>query len=172
MSVPHLEALLEDGVSVVDSGFAIHLASSEVSKGKALLRVLKFSSSFTIEVQNGGWRFDFDASIKLFGLAKLDGRGYLDSKGNFSVSLSGQLWIGESDFGLGGHFNIHMSSENLTDHAGNPYYRFTLGGGASAEVRAFGLTVAGLWVGFDVGIEGYGRKKVELRATVKVTIGY
>ena len=53
----------------------------------AILKVLKFNAGFKVQVLNGGWRFDFNASLDFFGLVTLDGYGFLDSDGNFDFDL-------------------------------------------------------------------------------------
>src|SRR5207302_6596593 len=96
---------------------------------------------------------------------------FLDSKGNFDVQLSGQMIIGSSSFGLIGSFHFRVRSQATLDAIGNPYYVFELSGGASVEVRVFGITLAGVGLDFSFHAEGAGRTKIELSVTVKIDLG-
>ena len=44
--------------------------------------------------------------VGLFGIATLHGLGYIDSDGNFELSLSGRMVIGSDSFGLIGEFEV------------------------------------------------------------------
>ncbi len=135
-----------------------------------ILKVLKFNASFTIEIVSGEWRFDFSADISFFGLATLSSYGWLDSSGNFDIYLSGDLTLGSSSFGLSGGFYFRVQSICTTDSSGNPYYRFSLSGGASVKARVFGVKVKGIELDFSFYAEGAGTVKIELSVTVKIKV--
>jgi hypothetical protein len=86
----------------------------------SVLKVLKFNASFTVRVQNGGWRFDFSAALDFFGLVTLQASGWLDSGGNFDILLNGHFQIGSSSFGLSGGASFHVWAIVTQDNTGNP----------------------------------------------------
>ena len=45
-------------------------------------------------------RFDFNASIDFFGILTIDAFGWIDSRGNFDVTLEGRLELGGGGFGV------------------------------------------------------------------------
>ncbi|HXG48652.1 MAG TPA: calcium-binding protein, partial [Methylomirabilota bacterium] len=135
-----------------------------------ILKVLKFDAGFDIIVRDNYWRFGFNANIDFFSLVELQGSGYLDSRGNFDISLRGEFVLGTRSFGLIGEFHFRLVSEYLTDNTGNPYYRFILSGGAAVEARVFGITLAGVGLSFEFRAEGAGRVEIELSVTVQIKI--
>ena len=105
--------------------------------------------------------------MNFFGIASLSGTIMLKSNGDFDVSLNGGMTIGSSDFGLRGDFSIRVFSLHYDD----VHYRFGLSGSASVKVRAFGVTLAGVGIGFDFGVDtanadSHGRVKIELKVHV------
>ena len=73
-----------------------------------ILELLIFDAGFTVRVANGGWRFDFNAEIDFFGIVTINGHGFLDSKGNFDITLQGRFVIGTDDFGLSGQATFRV----------------------------------------------------------------
>ncbi len=131
----------------------------------SLLQVLNFNASITIAVSSttlstlqvgpvtipagtttGGWYFEVNASVNFFGIATLQGAIYLDADGDFTVSLSGGITIGSSSFGLSGGFTFLITSQH-DDYGG---YRLEVSGSANVSVNAFGISLAGIGVSFDV----------------------
>ena len=113
-----------------------------------ILELLIFDASFSVRVANGGWRFDFNAESTSSGLVTIDGHGFLDSKGNFDITLQGRFVIGSDDFGLSGQATFRVWNTTTSDPSGNPIYDFGLSIDASLRARLFGITLAG--VGFNV----------------------
>ena len=62
-------------------------------------------------------------------------------------SSPGYMQIGSSSFGLRGDFSIGITSIHETTPT--EYYYFRLAGSASVKVRAFGVTLVGLGIGFE-----------------------
>ena len=107
-----------------------------VSGSVDILKVFDFNASMTIYVgpdpntgAEGYWSFNANANISFFGLATLGGTIFLDSDGNFQISLSGQIVLGSSDFRLVGQFNIFVQSTG--PKPGAEYYTLS-----SAAARA------------------------------------
>ena len=123
-------------------------------------------------VRNGGWRFDFVAEIDFFGILKINGHGFVDSRGNFDITLQGHFVIGTEDFGLSGDATFRVWNITTSDSSGNPVYDFGLSISASLRAKLFGITLAG--VGFNVTFAASnrdsdgGRVKIELSITVEV----
>ena len=63
--------------------------------------------------------------------------------------------LGSDDFGLVGNFNFQVTSQHyfIGTDTSNAYYRFCLGASASVKVRAFGITLAGVSLGFEVRLD-------------------
>ena len=138
-----------------------------------ILKVLDFNASMTIYVgpdpntgAEGYWSFNANASVSFFGLATLSGSIFLDSDGNFRISLSGQIVLGSSDFGLVGQFSIFVESQAPTSSA--PFYTFELSGSASVSLNVFGISLAGLGVSFDFKAQGSGRVPITLSFDVSI----
>ena len=138
-----------------------------------ILKVLDFNASMTIFVgpdpntgAEGYWSFNANASVSFFGLATLSGSIFLDSDGNFRISLSGQIVLGSSDFGLVGQFSIFVESQAPTPSA--PFYTFELSGSASVSLNVFGISLAGLGVSFDFKAQGTGRVPITLSFDVSI----
>ena len=132
-----------------------------------ILKVFDFNASMTIYVgpdpntgAEGYWSFNANANMSFFGLATLSGTIFLDSDGNFRINLNGQIVLGSSDFGLVGQFSIFVESQAPTPTA--PYYTFELSGSASVSLNVFGISLAGLGVGFDFKAQGTGKVPITL----------
>src|SRR5689334_7639609 len=97
-----------------------------------------------IQVSNGGWSFRASISADFFGLATLSGSIFLDSNGNFDIRLSGRMVLGSEDYGIVGSFSIQVTSLHREDGT----YLFVLAGSASVKVRAFGISLGGISLGF------------------------
>ncbi len=140
----------------------------------AVFEVLRFNTELRVVVRNGGWRFDFVAEIDFFGILKIDGHGFVDSRGNFDITLEGHFVIGTEDFGLSGDATFRVWNITSSDSSGNPVYDFGLSISASLKAKLFGITLAG--VGFNVTFAASsrdsdgGRVRIELSITVEVTI--
>jgi Ca2+-binding RTX toxin-like protein len=141
-----------------------------------LLKILKFDASITVVVGGlagtGHWFFDASASIDFFGIATLSGHVHLTDTGDFTVSLNGRMVLGSDDYGIVGEFSIFVQSLHRSDGT----YRFELSGSASVKVRAFGITVGGVSVGFDFVVDTAtagpdGRVKIELSVHISVDFG-
>jgi hypothetical protein len=137
----------------------------DVRGSVSLLKVLSFDAALRIAFTDGNWRLDASADIDFFGIARLSGTVFLDSKGNFRVRLSGRMALGSDDFGLVGSFSIEVRS---TFDEPSGIYTFRLAGSASVRVRAFGITLAGVGLSFSVSVSGSGRVPIVLEVTVVI----
>jgi len=139
-----------------------------------VLEVLKFDADFSIKVGGslgpGQWRFDFDTGIDFFGLMTLDGYGYIDSLGNFDINLDGYMQLGPNGFCIKGTFHFNITSENIPDLTGNPYYYFDLTLSASVSAEVFGITLASVGLSASFHAEGAGRQPLTLTIKVKIKI--
>ena len=63
--------------------------------------------------------------------------------------------LGSDDYGLVGNFNFQVTSQHyfIGTDTSNTYYRFYIGASASVKVRAFGITLAGVSLGFEVRLD-------------------
>ena len=159
-------------LGVAGNSFLLALSGEVV-----IFEVLRFDASFSVVVRNGGWRFDFSAGIDFFGILTINGSGFLDSRGNFDITLQGRFVIGSDDFGLSGQATFRVWNIVSADTSGNPIYDFGLSIDASLRARLFGITLAG--VGFNVtfsassrdGDASGGRVKIQLSVTVSIDLG-
>ena len=177
----------------VDPGFLLRLSGKV-----AILKVLNLDANLLIEYKDptstaGGWSWHLhaDASVDFFGLAQLSGTVDIYDNGDFNVALHGRMVLGSDDFGLVGQFDFQITSTHyIADDDGRTYYRFFLGASASVKVRAFGITFAGIGLGFEVRLDTHAANadggvpivasvyvSVDLGlfsvgGTVSVTIGY
>src|ERR1041385_2781397 len=149
----------------IDPGFVLDI-HGQIS----ILKILNFDAGVKVVVGDHFWSFQINADISFFGIASLHGRGYIDSNGNFDISLSGRMVIGSDSFGLVGDFEVHITSivSIVNDRS---YYRFDLGGSAHVRARLFGITIAGLGLGFNFHAEGQGRVPVTLEVEVEIDLG-
>ena len=150
-------------------GVAANTFVLELTGKVEILKVIKFDASMRVVVGAGGWSFNASASMDFFGIARLGGSIFLDSKGNFDIQLRGEMVLGSRSFGLIGTFNFRVRSQSSIVNA-NPYYVFELSGSARVEARVFGITLAGLGLGFSFRAEGAGRVKIELSVTVEIDL--
>ena len=165
-------------VGVAANSFLLDLNGSV-----SILKVLNFEAGLRIVVANGGWSFNAFVTLDFFGLASLSGTVALNSRGDFSINISGFLQLGSSSFGLRGDFSFSITScvrggaleiaPCSTTPGADGTYVLQLSGSASVKVRAFGITLAGVGLSFRFAVDTAtagpdGRVKIEL--TVKVTI--
>ncbi|HSF97125.1 MAG TPA: calcium-binding protein, partial [Ornithinibacter sp.] len=151
----------------------------------SILKVLNFDAGLRIVVANGGWSFNAFVTLDFFGIASLSGTVALNSRGDFSINISGFLQLGSSSFGLRGDFSFSITScvrggaleiaPCSTTPGADGTYVLQLSGSASVKVRAFGITLAGVGLSFSFSVDTAtagpdGRVKIELRVKVTVTI--
>ena len=146
-----------------------------------ILKVIKFDAGLRVTVTSGRWAANANASMDFFGLATLSGSIFLNSAGDFDIRLSGEMVIGSRSFGIVGSFYFQLTARtfapgdplnpNPNKLDPNPWYVFRLAGGASVELRAFGLTFGGIGVDFSFGAEGYGSTEIRLSITVSIDFG-
>ncbi len=153
-------------------GIAAHSFYLALNGEVSILEVLNFDAGFSIIVRNGGWRFDFHADIDVFGILTLTGSGFLDSNGNFDITVSGALNLGGGGFGLFGSATFHIWNTTTLSTSGNPIYSFGLSISAELSVKAFGITIAGVRfnASFTANNVDTPRVEVKLSVTVGVTI--
>jgi hypothetical protein len=123
-----------------------------------------------VEVQGNEWSLRVNASMNFFGIVTLSANVFLDSKGNFDISLQGSMRLGTSGFGLFGDFHFRVRSQVIADNFGNPYFIFELSGGASVRAKLFGITLAGLGLDFSFRAEGNGTVPIILTVKVRIKI--
>jgi hypothetical protein len=135
----------------------------------------------------GKWSVAFNASMSFFGLATMAASGWFDSNGYFDISLDGGLTLGTSDFGLVAsfHFRVGFGERLKTDANNNTLqvdpdndgvftntteteYYFLVEASGSAKLRAFGITLAGISIGFSVTAKGEGRVPVVVSAQATI----
>jgi len=148
---------VHDGIA--DNSFLLDL------HGKIeILAVLNFESSFKMVVANGAWRIDFASRMDFFGLVTLNANGWLQSNGYFHIVLDGRLVLGTNSFGLVGTLGFEVWYDDVS---------FGLAIAGSVQLRAFGLTFAGL--GAEARFEVFtdlvdARVKVEMSLTVTIDL--
>ncbi len=145
----------------VERGFKLQLTGSVT-----LLKLFSFNAGFTIEVGKtsatdssfaaGDWYLDAYAGLSFFGFG-LSGSIFLNSDGNFSLTLSGRMQLGGSFMGIRGDFHLEISF--LThEQDGIVWYTLFIGGGASVEVYFdFKLFEISLGVGLDLSVSADSR---------------
>ena len=161
------------------AGFTIARKSFllEVSGEVSFLEVLTFEAGFRVEVGGvrgeGNWRVSFNAGINFFGLAQMTAYGWFTSEGFFDITLDGGITLGTSDFGLqaGFHFNVGFGKRQVAGAAaGIMEYYFHVGASGFARLRAFGITLAGIEIGFDVTAAGSGIVPIIVQAHATVEL--
>ncbi len=145
-----------------------------------ILGVLKFDAGFSIQVGGdidgdgiadaGEWRFAFHAGIDFFGIMTMQGSGFLDSFGNFDITLDAYMQIGPNGFCIKGSFHFRIYSTATNDGTGNMLYSLGLEMGASVKAVVFGITLAGISLDASISVSGYGRQPIVLAVTVKIKI--
>src|SRR5439155_1579603 len=152
-------------------GVAAHSFMLDVLGKVEILKVLKFDTRLHVEVKDNEWSFLASTDVDFFGIITLSGSVALDSKGNFDVSLKGAMLLGSEFFGLKGEFHFRVRSEVIADAIGNPYFIFELSGGASVQVKVFGITLVGVGLDFSFHAEGNGSVPIVLSVKVKIDLG-
>src|SRR5262249_39044154 len=160
------------------NGIGPHLFRLSLNGTVSVLAVLHFDASFTIQVGGGAvtvsdgtrfvlgageWVIDFSAGMNFFSLATLSASGWLKSDGTFHIHLHGGILLGTHSFGLEGTFDIDIRLDDVA---------FTVSGHGQVWARLFGITLASLGVGFQIGpIPRTGRPvEVKLSVTVEIEI--
>ena len=105
-------------------------------------------------------------SVKLFSFANLSVVSWLDSGGNFSVTVDGRLKIGNNFFGIEGgvHFNI---TSQVTKVGINDYYIFNLELTGYVRAYIFGFPL-GVSLGARFHAEGNGTIPIVLSLSVTI----
>ena len=169
-----------NGVSIGADSFRLSLSGSI-----RILEVIKLNASFdlvvgggsvtlgqgvqrkTFDLGEGEWAFAFSASADFFGLATMSISGWIDSKGQFDIAVSGRLVLGSSSFGLVGEFSfrVYLFKE--------PLIHFHLDFSASVDARLFGISFASIGIdgSFDA-LQSAGQSKIDIivRVTVRIKI--
>ena len=174
VSVFYIEAsgLLEvNTTNTTRLGVTAHSFTLDLRGKVEILKVLKLDTSLRVEVRGNEWSFRATADIDFFGIVRLSGSVFVDSKGNFDINLRGTMLLGSESFGLKGEFYFRVRSEVIADAIGNPYFIFELAGGASVKVKVFGITLAGVGLDFSFHAEGNGSVPIDLSVTVKIDLG-
>ena len=159
------------GITMQANSFLIAL-NGEVK----FLEVLKFDASFSLAVGYegvGSWEVRFSASMDFFGLATMSASGFFNYKGYFDISLDGGFTLGTSSFGLVAsfHFQVAFGERQVEgEPEGITEFFFTVNASGSAKLRAFGITFAGISIGFDVTAAGSGRVPIVVSAHASVKI--
>ena len=153
-------------------GITGHTFVLDVSGKASILKIITFQAGLRIAFTNGAWDFRASINADFFGLATLSGSIHLTSNGDFEISLSGRMVLGSDDFGIVGNFSISVTSVHRTDGT----YVFNLSGSASVKVRAFGISLAGISIGFSFGFDtatasNDGRVKIELSVYISIDFG-
>ena len=103
--------------------------------------------------------------MDFFGLASMSASGWVASDGQFALSLNGDLSLGGGGFGLFGSFGVGVK---LTKNPATQEFSFRVKVDASVRVKAFGITLAGAGIHFDLTASGSG--KVDLEADFDIEI--
>ena len=158
------------GITVAGNSFLLDLNGSVT-----FLEVLKMEAGFIMEVGGdlgeGEWYVGFSAALDFFGIAEMSASGWFNSKGHFDLSLSGGITLGTSSFGLVASFNFNVAlgeRQVAGEPEGITEYFFHVGASGSAKLRAFGITFAGVSIGFDVTVAGSGRTPITVAAQAEV----
>src|SRR5262249_27205486 len=106
-------------------------------------------------------RVDGSFSADLFGLAKVNAKGYFDTRGFFDLDINGRVLLGTEDWGITA--DVDLFASYLPDPIGVATLNF--GGSASGEVRAAGVTLVGAGVGID-----YNGESGKITAMADVTV--
>ena len=157
-----------NGVTIGANSFRLSLNGSI-----KILEVISLSASFDLIVGGGPvtvgsgaqrhsfnlgvgqWVFAFSASANFFGLATMSISGWINSKGEFDIAVSGGLTLGSSSFGLVGQFSFRV------------YLYFS----ASVDARIFGFSFASLGIdgSFDA-LQTIGQDHIDVIVSVTVRI--
>ncbi len=154
----------------------------DISGKLSLLKVLNLDAHLMVYVNGSEWHLHADAGVDFFGLATLSGVVDVYSNGDFRVSLTGRMVLGSDDYGLVGNFNFTIYSEHYvydgsgtTGITGTTYYRFGVSASASVKVRAFGISLAGVSLGFSLTADsrlGGDDGRVKLVASVHIEVDF
>ncbi|TMC40761.1 MAG: hypothetical protein E6J28_00745, partial [Chloroflexi bacterium] len=125
------------------------------------------NSPYTVPLGEGDWLFFFSASANFFGIG-LAATGWVDSFGEYDMSLNGGITIGSSSFGLSGsiHFRTYLHIERPIIN-----YHFLLSFGGSVSVRAFGISLAGCSISGSLHADGPGGE-IPLILSVHISISF
>ena len=84
--------------------------------------------------------------MDFFGLATLQGNGWVASNGFFALNLSGEIVLGSRSFGIVGGFDIGVK---LFKNA-NQDYVFNVRASAYVSARVFGISLVGVRISFEI----------------------
>ena len=135
--------------SQTELGIAGNSFQLQLTGSVSILKVLNFNASMDVIVAGGAWQFSTNATVDFFGIFTLNGSIFLDSAGDFSVSLSGGVDFGCCGFGISGGFFITITS---THDPQTGAYFFNAAGGVSADLEAFGIDFGGVSFSFGVSV--------------------
>ena len=135
--------------SQTELGIAGNSFQLQLTGTVSILKVLNFNASMDVIVAGGAWQFSTNATVDFFGIFTLNGSIFLDSAGDFSVSLSGGVDFGCCGFGISGGFFITITS---THDPQTGAYFFNASGGVSADLEAFGIDFGGVSFSFGVSV--------------------
>ena len=167
-----------NGVSIGADSFRLSLNGSI-----KILDVINLSASFDLivgggnvtvgsgvqrksfDLASGEWVFAFAASADFFGFASMSVSGWIDSRGEFDVQLSGQMTLGSSSFGLVGQFSVRVYLYK------EPLLHFHLDFSAEVSARLFGFSFASLGIdgSFDA-LQTAGQDHIDIIVSVTVRI--
>src|SRR5439155_27286388 len=122
----------------------IHLSASfDVVVGGGSVTLGSGAQRHTFNLTEGQWVFAFSASADFFGLATMSISGWIDSRGEFDVQLSGRLVLRSSSFCLVGQFSVRVFLY-FDAGPGQDEIHFHLDFSASVEARLFGFSFASI----------------------------
>ncbi|MAF64666.1 MAG: hypothetical protein CMJ84_03260, partial [Planctomycetes bacterium] len=147
------------GSDQYDAGVARETYRVQVQNAElALLSVLEFNGSFTIEVVQGVFRMEGVVSTDFFGVATLEAEVFFSSEGEFDIQLTGaiDLWIDLEVAGIGLEGTIGGGISYLDGNGKDPFgdsnFVTSFGVFAQAAIKAeVGYTFTALGKDFYVG---------------------
>ena len=97
--------------------------------------------------------------------------GMFNYKGHFDIRISGKIVLGTSAFGLTATLNVRVAfgeRQVAGEPEGITEYFFVVEASGSAKLRAFGITLAGISLGFKVEAAGSGRVPLIVSARAEI----
>lgn len=167
MNITSLFEVDVDGFLTIDTTGSVDIFELHMSGDLTIARVLTLNSGFTIEVGKWGpdtWRFELDAGASL-GPVSFDIDGWLQSDGQFDITVGGYLQFGIDGFGIRGDIKGTVSltkSGTAFDYQPGDEYRLKveLTGMLIVTIAGIDLASASLTMG---GIATLGGSKATLR---------
>ncbi|MDA1013526.1 MAG: hypothetical protein O3A00_03615, partial [Planctomycetota bacterium] len=143
-----------NGKVLVDTRGVTDVFSLQLNGGLTIASVLTINGSFSIDVGVGGpntWRVGMNLNGKL-GPISIDAGGWIQSDGQFSLSVGGGLFFGVTGFSISGRVDgtvsLIKSGTNYKYEHGDTY---TLTVQVTGSVR---LTIVGIGIGASVTLGG------------------